>query len=133
MQVTIGADHPTFFSHVLGFSNMRESTTATAQLVGSSNPITILLGNGTNNLTGELSAPGGSILTNGTFTCGSQTITAASIGYAGAAPSCTKAKFAQATPSPMVPIKNPCPEISGCNYLANNPPPTTNCQTLKGT
>jgi hypothetical protein len=131
VQVSITANHPTFFTNVLGFKQMKETTTATAQLVSNSNGTIYLMGNQTSNLNGGNVTVPGTIMTNGTFTCGSNTISAAAIGYAGAAPSCSKATFSSASPMPSVPITNPCPEIAGCNYLSNNPPPTTNCQTLK--
>jgi hypothetical protein len=136
VSVTISAAHQSFFSRVLGVSNMEMSTTATAELI-SNNPTTMtFLGTGTTTLGGSggtISATGGGISTNGTFTCGSgTTITAGSIGYAGTtAPSCSKTTFTAATPAPSAPVQNPCPEISGCNYLANNPPSTSNCQTLQ--
>ncbi len=132
VSVTIKAQHPAFFTRLFGFANgITAQTSATAQLI-SNNPTTMyFLGSGSSTLGGNITASGGGIVTNGTFTCGSVTISAAAIGYAGSAPSCSKATFSSATPAPSVPVTNPCPEISGCNYLANNPPSTSNCQSLQ--
>jgi Putative Flp pilus-assembly TadE/G-like len=133
VSVTINATHATFFTRALGRPDMPVSTTATAQVVGS-NPDTYVGLSGTTTIGGgtTISAPGGGIYTNGTFNCtGSVTINAGAIGYAGSAPTCTGATFSGATPAPSIPVKNPCPEIAGCNYLTNNPPPITNCQTLQ--
>lgn len=126
-----GVPHQTFFTAIFGRTNMPESTSATAQLVASNNQNIYILGTGTSTLTGNINMPGGAISTNGTFTCGSNTISAASIGYAGSAPSCSKATFGGATPAPQLPVSNPCPNIAGCNEITNNPPPATGCQTLK--
>ncbi|HVN68618.1 MAG TPA: Tad domain-containing protein [Candidatus Binatia bacterium] len=123
---------PSFFSRVLGYNQMYESTTATAQLVANNPTCMYMLSTtGTTQFNGaNITATGCGISVNGTFTCGSNTITASSIGYAGSAPSCGSAKFSAATPAPQVAQTNPCPEIAGCAYLASNPPPVTNCKTL---
>jgi len=133
VQVTVQGAYPKFFTRIFGgSSNLAESTTATALLVNNSSNSVVLLGsNLTSNFTSNITGSGITISTNGTITCGSNTINVAAIGYAGSPPSCTNAKFPSATPAPQVPVANPCPEIAGCNYLANNPPSTTNCSSLK--
>jgi Flp pilus assembly protein TadG len=130
--VSISANHPSYFARLFGKPDMPVTTQATAQLVSNNNTVITLLGNNqTSTIGGNVSAPGGSIFTNGTFSCGSVTITAGAIGYAGTAPSCGKASFGSATPAPSAPVTNPCPEITACSFMTNNPPPATNCQTLQ--
>ena len=133
VSVQISATHASFFANAFGHNNMAETTAATAQLITNSSGCVYLLNpNATSQLNGgNISASGCGIVSNGSFSCKSETIDASAIGYAGSAPSCNGAKFAHATPAPMVPISNPCPEMAGCNYASNNPPSTSNCQTLK--
>jgi hypothetical protein len=133
VQVTVTGKYPKFFTQIFGLGQLNESTTATALLVNNSNTTAIMLGgNNTNStITGNINGPTISFETNGTFTCGSNTINVASIGYAGNSPSCTSAKFTGGTPQQQWPVVNPCPSIAGCNYLTNNPPSTTNCTSLK--
>lgn len=132
VSVSITKSQPRFLSSVISHNAVTETTSATAQLVSNnSTSITLLSPTGTSSFGGgNISAPGTSIVSNGTFRCGSQTITAAAIGYAGSTPSCGSAKFPGAAPSPQIPVSNPCAEIAGCNYLSNNPPPATSCQNL---
>ena len=73
-------------------------------------------------------APQCGIMINDTATFnGDPTFEAPYIGYAGAAPTETGTTFTEATPAPMPPVSDPCPEIAGCAYLTANPPPTTSC------
>jgi hypothetical protein len=131
VQVTVQGTYPKFFTRIFGGSTLAESTTATALLVNNSSNSIVMLGNNqTSTLTGNITG-GITIQTNGTITCGSNTINVVAIGYAGSPPSCTNANFTGGTPKQQVPVVNPCPEIAGCNYLANNPPSTTNCSSLK--
>ena len=37
------------------------------------------------------------------------------------------ATFVEASPTKMLPVADPCPEIAGCAYLTANPPPITGC------
>lgn len=132
VSVTINSPHPVFFTRVLGWNSMPESTTATAQIVKSNTTTSVALNaSGTSTYTGSISGSGTNFYSNGSITCGSNTINVGGMTYGmGKTSSCSKATFASATPAPQVPIPNPCPEIAGCSYLANNPPPTTNCQSL---
>ncbi len=134
VSVTVQAPHPTFFTRILGFTKMTESTTATAQVVNNNTTTFVGLNpGGTSNYTGSISGPGTSFTSNGSIACGSSTINVGAITYGvGKSASCSKTTFTSATPSPQYPIPNPCPEIAGCNYLANNPPPATNCQSMQG-
>jgi len=145
VQVQIQADHPSFFARIFHRDNMWISTTATALLVQNSTtaalsptPATPVTGStpapsGGCTLNGTISAPYGAIICgSGPVTCGSTaSITARSIGYSGSA-NCSSGNFPSggATPAPTAPVKNPCPEIAGCNTIANNPPPTTGCTAL---
>ncbi len=49
------------------------------------------------------------------------TVSAPFIGYAGAAPIENGATFKLAAPAPMLPVADPCTEIAGCSYLAEQP------------
>ena len=54
------------------------------------------------------------------------------IGYSnGSAPS--GGTFPNATPTPMVPVADPCPDITGCAYIAANPPSSSGCTALTQT
>ncbi len=51
------------------------------------------------------------------------------IGYSnGSAPS--GGTFPNATPTPMVPMADPCPEITGCANIVANPPSSSGCTAL---
>ncbi len=65
------------------------------------------------------------MLINDTTNFHGSTVTSPMIGYAGSAPNENSATFTEATPAPMLPVEDPCPEIAGCYYLANNPPSFT--------
>lgn len=133
VSVTIAASHPAFFARVLGFKQMNESTTATAQIVSNNNSGFVGLSqSSTSTYTGSISGSGVNFYSNGSITCGSNTINVGAMTYGkGKTVSCSNATFSAATPSPTYPVPNPCPEIAGCNYLTNNPPPVTNCQSLQ--
>jgi Flp pilus assembly protein TadG len=136
VQVSITNQHTqTFLSRVFGWGNgMAETTQATAEVTAArpTSPGLILTSTTTTqNFSGaQVSAPYG-IAINGSANFDNASITAPSIGYAGSA-SETGAKFGNARPSQMLPMADPCLEIAGCAYLANNPPSTTNCQTYTG-
>jgi hypothetical protein len=137
VQVSITNLHTqTFLSRVFGWNNgMNETTQATAEVVPARSPapgFIVTNPNTTENFSNaQVSAPYG-IAVNGSANFDNASITAPNIGYAGGTPSETGAKFGSAKPSKMLPIADPCPEIAGCAYLANNPPSTTNCQTYTG-
>jgi hypothetical protein len=136
VQVQITNKHTqTFLSRIFGWnSGMTETTQATAEVVPARSPAPglFIMGTGTQNFSdAQVSAPYG-IAINGSANFNDASVTAPNIGYAGGTPSETGAKFGSAKPSKMLPVADPCPEIAGCAYLANNPPSTTNCQTYTG-
>lgn len=136
--VSVKGSKAGFFAALFGKSSVEETTTATAELVSNNNNCIYLQSTtSTSNFTGSVSAPGCGISCNGicNFCPKSGTISAARIGYAGTAPTvCSTSTpiFSGATPSPQFTAPNPCTNITGCNYLANNPPPATSCQSLQG-
>ncbi|HVN68613.1 MAG TPA: Tad domain-containing protein [Candidatus Binatia bacterium] len=127
---------PTYFSRMFGFpAGMTESTHAVAAVTtnGAAPCIYLLSQTVQTNFNGaNVNSPQCSIAINDTANFNGVTIGAPMIGYAGAAPNKNGANFTMATPSPMLPVQDPCPEFSGCNYLATNPPSTTNCTSFNG-
>jgi hypothetical protein len=113
-----------FFARLFGFPNMPETTQATAQATTSGAGCIYLLSTvSQSNTNGAgLTAPNCAVLINDTTNFHGSTVTSPMIGYAGAAPNENGATFTTATPAPMLPVEDPCPEIAGCYYLANNPP-----------
>jgi hypothetical protein len=136
VSVTVTAKKPGFFAQIFGsrFGLITESTSATAELVSTNNNCIYLMSTtSTSNFNGgAVSAPGCGVSINGPSKFCGGTITAARIGYAGAAPTVCGQPFGSATPAPQMTAPNPCSNITACTYLANNPPATTNCQTLQG-
>jgi hypothetical protein len=135
VQVSITNQHTqTFLSRIFGWNNgMTETTQATAEVIPSrpTAPQMFMTGAGTQNLSdATVNAPYG-IAINGSANFDDASVTAPSIGYGGSDTE-TGAKFGSAKPSKMLPMADPCMEIAGCAYLANNPPSTTNCQTYTG-
>ena len=127
----------TFFSRLFGYRNgMNESTQAVAMVASSSNPsacIYLLSPTVQANFNGaNIDAPGCSIAINDTANFNGATITAPSIGYAGAAPNENGANFKLATPAPMLPVADPCGEVSGCSYLTNDTPSSSGCTSFNG-
>lgn len=123
---------PTFFTRFFGYPNgMAESTQAVAT-ASASNSTCIYLLSATQNSdfsNSNIDAPQCGITMNDTANMSNSTIDAASIGYAGTPPNTSGAKFTGASPTTSLPIANPCPEIPGCNYLANHPPSTAGCNS----
>lgn len=122
---------PTFFERLFGYSDETETTQASASVVAANKGACIyLLSNSAwssfNNAT--VNAPGCSIAINYSADFNGGTITSPSIGYAGPNPNMGGTNFTEATPGPMLAVADPCTEIAGCAYLANNPPPVTGCQ-----
>jgi hypothetical protein len=133
VQVAISGTKPSFFAKAFGFGGVKETTSATAELVSTNNTCIYLLSpTGSSSFSGgAISAPGCGITSNNTTTSFCTTsVDAARIGYAGSPPSVCSTSFTGATPAPQMQAPNPCPQISGCNYLANNPPSTSNCTSL---
>ncbi|MGC1986517.1 MAG: hypothetical protein WA668_14120, partial [Candidatus Cybelea sp.] len=77
-------------------------------------------------------APGCGLMINDTANFNGASIDASTIGYAGAAPNTNGATFTGASPAPMLPVADPCPEIAGCAGLAASPPPSSSCPAYTG-
>jgi hypothetical protein len=133
ISVQIASTQPTFFARLFGFANGMGETTAATGLV-SSNSLDCLYFLSTSSWTNfnnaTVSAPGCGIDINYTSSFNGGTITSPFIGYAGGTPNWGGTTFPQASPVPMLPVADPCPEIAGCAYFTANPPPATNCQTI---
>jgi hypothetical protein len=131
--VTIDSTQPTMFAHLFGMSG-RETTSAIATAVKQGSGCLYLLSTtvASNFNKGSLDAPGCGLMINDTANFNGASIDASMIGYAGAAPNTNGATFAGASPAPMLPIADPCPEIAGCAGLAASPPPSSNCPAYTG-
>jgi hypothetical protein len=130
VQVQIFSPHATFFTKLFGMTG-NETTQATAMLAGVNSGCIYLL-----SLTAvsdfsnsHVVAPNCQIYMNasGSSNLSTSSIDAQAISYGGAAPNISGATFAEATPAPAPLIRDPCPNIPGCAYLANNPPSTSTC------
>ncbi len=133
VEVVITKAYPKFFEGIFGGgSTVTVSTRAVARLAAIDNRCVILLNpaDSTNYNSATISANGCAIADNGSGSnMNNATIDASSISYAGAAPNENGATFPHATPAPGIAVSDPCPHISGCAYLANNPPSSTPCVT----
>jgi Putative Flp pilus-assembly TadE/G-like len=130
---------PSFFTRLLGHATgISETTQAVAQILANGNGCIYLLSpTAASTFNGDtVDSPSCGVYINDTATFnGDPTFAAPYIGYAGSAPVENGSDFTLATPAPMVAVANPCPTITGCNYLANNPPAAgTGCisQTYTG-
>lgn len=121
----------TFFARLFGYpTGMNESTSAVAEAESTGLGCIYLLKTTTSStFNGDtVRAPECGILINDTAIFnGDPTFEAAYIGYAGSAPTENGTTFTEATPAPMPPVSDPCPEIAGCAYLTANPPSTSGC------
>lgn len=128
----------TFFTRLFGFQKgMAETTQAIAQASANANGCIYLLNATTASIFNgdNWNGPNCSVLINDTATFnGDSKFAAPYIGYAGAAPIENGTTFTQATPAPMLTVADPCPEITACNYITNNPPALTGCtsETFNG-
>jgi hypothetical protein len=131
VEVQIAQSYATWFLRLFGFQNgMPETTQAIAEAISTGSGCIYLLNpTVTSTFNGDtVNAPSCGVLINNTATFnGDPTFNANYIGYAGGAPSESGTNFTQATPAPMLPVADPCPEISGCANLTNNPPALTGC------
>lgn len=127
VQITQGQQ--TFLSRLFHPGQMIESTEAVGTAVTTGPGCIYLLSmTSPSNMNGaNINSPKCGIYINDTTNFNGSTINATSIGYAGAAPNENGATFTQATPAAMLPVQDPCPEITGCNYLAANPVATPLC------
>jgi hypothetical protein len=126
----------TFFLKLFGFSSGMPITTQAVALMEDNNPGCIFLLNPSivSTFTGaKISASGCGLLMNDTATDSSASLGFSEIGYAGSSALTSGATYPNATPTPMLPAADPCAEITGCAYIAANPPSTSSCTTLSQT
>jgi Putative Flp pilus-assembly TadE/G-like len=120
----------TFLSRVFGYPHGMTETTAATAIVSPTGAgcIYLLSPSNESNFNGaNITAKQCGLLINDTANFNGATIGVQSIGYAGVTPNENGANFTMATPAPMLPVADPCQEITGCAYLAANPPPMGNC------
>lgn len=131
VKVTIGRSYPKFFSGIIGGTGtVPVSVSAVARLGGNADECLYQLDPSKNpNFNGmTYNGPECGIILNGSANFNGAHIDAKWIGYAGGrTPNETGATFVKATPQPSLPATDPCPNIPGCAYLKNNPPPTSSC------
>jgi hypothetical protein len=132
ISVQITTQHvSTFFTRLFGYAQgMNVSTSAVAAATSNGIGCIYLLKLASSSVfNGDtFEAPQCGIMINDTATFnGDPIFEAPYIGYAGSAPSETGTTFTEATPAPMPPVSDPCPEIAGCAYLTANPPSTSSC------
>jgi len=131
VSVTITTSHvATFFTKFFGYSNgMPESTLAVAEVSSTATACVYLLSMSTISdiSNAKINAPGCGIVINDTANMSNSTVNALSIAYSGMAPNISGASFPEGAPASALPSSDPCPRITGCAYLTNNPPSTSGC------
>jgi Putative Flp pilus-assembly TadE/G-like len=139
VNVTITTSHvSSFFTRMFGFGGgsggAQETTQATATLTsqGAGCIYMLQIGQNTNFNSSNVVAPYCSILLNGSANFHGSTVDAAGIGEYNYAGSNNGGTFTQASPVPILPVADPCPEIAGCAYLTSNPPSTSPCTGTYG-
>jgi len=119
-----------FFSRLFGYPSMSESTEAVGVATPNNNGCFFLLSQtATFNLNGDvIVAPTCSFLSNSSTveTLGA-VIDVANFGYAHSLDENLLSLFLKAQPMQMLPVADPCPEITQCAYLTNNPPSYSSC------
>jgi hypothetical protein len=135
ISVQISTQHvSTFFTRLFGYpQGMTETTSAVAAAASNGlGCIYLLLPASSSIFNGDtFEAPQCGVLINDTATFnGDPIFEAPYIGYAGSAPTENGTTFTEATPAPMPPVSDPCPEIAGCAYLTANPPATSGCTSI---
>lgn len=119
----------TFFTRVFGHNLIEETTQATAAVVADGPGCFFALGVGQNtNFNGaNVQATKCSFFLNGSANFNGATINAGTIGEANYGGSNNGGTFSSATPAPMLPVADPCPEIAPCAAMASGPPSTSPC------
>jgi hypothetical protein len=123
-----------YFSRLFGYGSGVTETTQAVGIVTSDNPgcLYLLSQAATLNLNVDVVvAPKCSILANSSTveTLGA-VMDVKGFGYAHALQENLLSLFLGAQPKPMLPVADPCPEITQCAYLAANPPSTTGCTSF---
>lgn len=128
---------PSFFSRLFGSANDTTETTQAVAIVTYDNPtcMYLLSQTATLNLNGDvILAPKCAIYANSSTVETFGTIMdVRAFGYAHALQENLLSLFLGAGPKKMLPIADPCPEITSCAYLAGNPPAATGCQSFVNT
>jgi hypothetical protein len=131
--VSISTTQASFFASLFGYGNgMPIATQAVAMASSNTSDCIYLLSpnNWTSFNDATIDAPGCAIDINFSADFNGGTITSPFIGYAGGNPNWGGTSFPEASPMPMLPVADPCTEITGCAYLTANPPAQTGCQTF---
>ncbi|HEY1682731.1 MAG TPA: pilus assembly protein TadG-related protein [Candidatus Tumulicola sp.] len=123
-----------FFTGMLGQGKtIPVSTQAVATLISNNNGCIFLMDptktfqlNGVN-----ITAPTCGIMANSSMVqTNGGTVSVAGFGYAQSLQN-NATSFPKATPQKIPTFADPCSEITGCSYLAANPQPTSNCQSVQ--
>ena len=136
VEADITATYATFFENVFGISRATVSTKAVAIANAPSNWCIVALDtSGTSNIDAHstVSAPNCDISINSSNLSigGQSTITTNDpIQYAGRLTGAGTSTFDPGTPVQSVAATDPCPQITSCLYLQQNPPASTPCQTF---
>jgi hypothetical protein len=124
---------PAFFSKFFGTGSVKETTEAVAR-VSYDNPgcLYLLDQNATLNLNGDVMlAPKCAIYANSAAVeTLASVFTVKDFGYAHGMQENLVSLFLGAQPKQMIPVADPCPEITACAYLAGNPPAETGCHSF---
>lgn len=124
-----------FFARFFGYPDGIPITTQAVASLSSNDTgcvYMLALGQQTNFSSSNVKAPQCSILLNGSANFDGSTVDAGGIGEVNYSGSNNSGTFTAATPSPMLPVSDPCPEIAGCEYLTTNPPSTSPCNMTYG-
>jgi len=138
VKVTITKTYPRFFGSLFSGGTQSISSSAVARLTGGGAAPDCLysLGTSGSNFNGmTFNGAHCGIVDNGPSNFNGANINAGSVGYSGGAPNengtCfgTRPSCSGPTPAPVGTATDPCANLSGCNYLKNNPPPTSPCSS----
>lgn len=134
VQTQVYSQHPTFFSKLFAPAWHGDTTTqAVATITSNNNACIYLLDssaqfqlNGTN-----IDAPTCGILSdNRRVQVNGGTINVGNFGYAGT-DQLNGATFTNASPTPMLPVADPCAQVPGCAALTASPPPISGCHSVQ--
>jgi hypothetical protein len=127
VEVLITKTYPLFFEKVLNVSVQCVQTRAVGILAsGNSNCIYVMNGPATMN-SSTINAPSCGLIDNGALTMNSSNVTLSSIGATGTITANSNTYGNSVRPVHASAPSDPCPNLSGCAYLAANPPATTPC------
>ena len=123
----------TWFLKLFNAPNGLPITTQAVALMENNNPGCIFLLNPSvvSTFTGaKISAASCGLLINDTATVSGASIGMSEIGYAGSSALSSGGTYPAATPTPMLPVADPCPNITGCANIAANPPSSSSCTSM---